>query len=162
MPTPTPVISGWFTTDPEPHLIGASCRECGTIAFPPSASWCPSPRCRCTELDEVPLSRRGTIWSFTNAAYQPPPPYVPNDDPYVPFAIAAVELAVEHIVILGQVASGFDLADLYVGQEVELVVETLVDDEERHELTWRWRPVPGTGPIDAITADAGTTMEADR
>ena len=39
-----------------------------------------------------PLSRRGTIWSYTDARYQPPPPYVPPPGDYEPFALAAVEL----------------------------------------------------------------------
>ena len=48
------------------------------------------------------LSRRGRIWSYTDARYQPPPPYVAAD-PYVPFCLAAVELAAEKLVVMGQV-----------------------------------------------------------
>ena len=36
-----------------------------------------------TEHDRVELSRRGRVWSYTDARYQPPPPYVPATDPYV-------------------------------------------------------------------------------
>lgn len=140
MPVPTPVVEGWFTTDALPHLIGQRCTSCRTVMFPPLASWCPSPRCRGTDLESLALSRRGTIWSFTNAGYQPPAPYIHQVDPYVPFGIAAVELAAEQIVVLGQVADGYDLEAIHVGQEVELVVEPLVEDCERAELTWRWRP----------------------
>ena len=32
-----------------------------------------------SELVPVELSRTGTVWSFTNAGYQPPEPYVPGD-----------------------------------------------------------------------------------
>ena len=56
------------------------------------------------------LSRRGTVWSYTDAQYQPPPPYIPRSDPYEPFALAAVELP-EGIVILGQVADGFAILE---------------------------------------------------
>ena len=83
----------------------------------------------------MPLSRRGKVWSYTDAQYQPPAPYR-APDPYVPFALAAVELP-EGIVVLGQVASGFGTADLHVGQEMELVVET---EHAGEELIWRWKP----------------------
>lgn len=141
LPPPQPVVAGWFTTGPEPHLVGGRCPACATVVFPPTATWCPNPGCRGDRLDEVALSRRGTVWSYTTAAYKPPPPYIPRTEPYEPFAIAAVELADEGLVVLGQVADGVAPEDLAVGQEVELVVETLVAEEDRHELTWRWRPV---------------------
>ena len=80
------------------------------------------------------------MWSYTDAQYQPPPPYVARTDPYEPFALAAVELA-EGITVLGQVADGYGVKDLKVGAEVELVVEPL-DDEL---LVWRWKPVTELG-----------------
>jgi uncharacterized protein len=58
-----------------------------------------------------------------------------------PFALAAVELADEQMVVLGQVADGFGVADLAVGQPVELVVEELYSDDARDYLVYRWRPV---------------------
>ena len=84
------------------------------------------------------------MWSYTDAQYQPPPPYVPRTDPYEPFALAAVELA-EGITVLGQVADGYGVADLRVGAEVELVVETLNSDDEGDLLIWRWKPVTELG-----------------
>jgi uncharacterized OB-fold protein len=89
-------------------------------------------------MDPVELSRRGRVWSYTDAQYQPPAPFVAMSDPFEPFAIAAVELEKEQIVILGQVASGFGVADLQVGAEVELVVEPL---DPSGALVWKWRPV---------------------
>ncbi|WP_245630477.1 Zn-ribbon domain-containing OB-fold protein [Granulicoccus phenolivorans] len=86
------------------------------------------------------MSRRGRVWSYTDAQYQPPAPYVPARDPYEPFAIAAVELA-EGLVVLGQVAEGYGVVDLAVGAEVELVIETLYVDDSGDRTIWRWRPV---------------------
>jgi uncharacterized OB-fold protein len=80
------------------------------------------------------------VWSYTDAQYQPPAPYVPASEEYVPFALAAVELP-EGLVVLGQVAEGYGVGDLRVGAEVELVVErawTEVDGTDR--LMWKWRP----------------------
>jgi uncharacterized OB-fold protein len=92
-------------------------------------------------METVPLSRTGRVWSYTDAQYQPPAPYVPRSDPYQPFAIAAVELENEQIVVLGQVADGFGVADLHVGSLVELVVEPCETADEVTKLVWRWRPV---------------------
>jgi uncharacterized OB-fold protein len=141
MPAAIPVIDGWFTLEDPPHLIGRRCPVCGTYQFPPTGDWCPNPRCDSEDMEAVPLSRTGRVWSYTDAQYQPPPPYVSASDPFVPFAIAAVELAVERIVILGQVAAGFGVGDLQVGAPVELVVEPLDQVDDQTKLVWRWRPL---------------------
>lgn len=138
MSTAEPVIAGWFTTGEEPALIGRRCSECGTYQFPPTGEWCPNPACGSTVMDDTQLSRRGRVWSYTDAQYKPPAPFVPMTEPFEPFAIAAVELEEERIVILGQVASGYGVADLQVGSEVELVVEPL---DPSGALVWKWRPV---------------------
>ena len=137
--TATPAIEGWFTTGPEPALLGTRCTTCGTVFFPRTSGFCRNPGCDGGEFEETALSRRGTIWSYTDAQYQPPPPYLPRTDPYEPFALAAVELP-EGIVVLGQVADGYGVADLRVGAEVELVVETLYVDQSGDRSIWRWRP----------------------
>ena len=136
----SPAVEGWFTTGPEPTLLGSRCTTCATVCFPPTGagqgSFCRNPACDGDEFESAALSRRGTVWSYTDAQYQPPAPYVARTDPYQPFALAAVELA-EGITVLGQVADGYGVKDLRVGAEVELVVEPL-DDEL---LVWRWKPV---------------------
>jgi uncharacterized protein len=137
-------VEGWFTTGPEPALLGSQCTTCGTVCFPPTPAdqqgFCRNPGCDGDEFETTELSRRGTVWSYTDAQYQPPAPYVPRTDPYQPFALAAVELA-EGITVLGQVADGYGVKHLKVGAEVELVVEPL-DDEL---LVWRWKPVAELG-----------------
>jgi uncharacterized OB-fold protein len=134
------VVEGWFTTGESPALIGSRCRSCGTVFFPKVEGFCRNPACQGTDFEAIELSRRGTVWSYTDAQYQPPPPYIPRTDPYEPFAIAAVELA-EGLVVLGQVADGHGVDDLHVGAEVELVVEPLYGDDTGDRTVWRWRPV---------------------
>jgi acetyl-CoA acetyltransferase/uncharacterized OB-fold protein len=131
------MIDGWLIAGQEPALVGLRCRSCGTYAFPPVVESCPNPACGSEHLELVELSRRGRVWSYTDARYQPPPPYVSPSDPYEPFAIAAVELPAERMIVLGQLAAGFGVEDLAVGDEVELVVETLDNDAN----VWRWRPL---------------------
>jgi uncharacterized protein len=133
----TPVIEGWFTTGDEPALVGTRCRACGTVFFPRETGFCRNPRCTSTDLDDTELSRRGRVWSYTDARYQPPPPYVPRTDPYEPFALVAVELEDEGLVVLGQVADGYGIDDLTIGSPVQLVVEPL----DESSLIWRWKPI---------------------
>jgi uncharacterized OB-fold protein len=139
--TEVPAIEGWFTTDEEPALLGSRCETCGNVAFPGQTIYCRNPGCDGDTFAEVKLSRRGRVWSYTDARYQPPPPYIPRTDPYEPFAIAAVELDAEGIVVLGQVADGYGVDDLAVGATVELVVEPLYEQDETTYVIWRWKPV---------------------
>jgi uncharacterized OB-fold protein len=134
---------GWFTLGDQPALIGSRCTTCSTYSFPRRGGWCPNPTCRGTELKDVELSRRGRIWSYTDAQYQPPAPFAFDGDTFEPFAIAAVELEAEQLVILGQLVPGVGVDDVAVGDEVELTVGTLFSDDEHDYQVWRWAPVGG-------------------
>ena len=134
-----PAIEGWFRMDGEaPSLLGVRCRTCRTVYFPKEA-FCRNPGCGTSELEETPLSRRGRLWSWTDNRYAPPPPY-PAGDPFVPYGVAAVELGVEQMIVLGQVAQGVDMSTLAAGQEMELVVEPLYESEDAVHTVWKWRP----------------------
>ena len=131
-----PAVDGWFATDGsgEAYLIGAKCHQCGTYVFPPRENNCPNPGCDGDDLAQVPLSRRGTLWSYTENRYAPPPPY-PSPDPFEPFAVAAVELAAEGLMVEGTLA-----ADLKVGMEMELTTMPLyVDDDGTERIVHAWR-----------------------
>lgn len=136
-----PAVEGWFAEEPEPHLIGTRCTESGSYFFPPETTMSRAPGHRDSALVEVPLSRRGTLWSYTDAGYQPPEPYIPVADPFVPFTIAAVMLEAEQMVVLGQCVEGVTPAELSVGDEMELVIDTLYEAEGIEYTTWKWRPV---------------------
>ena len=142
-----PALEGWFTTDTEaPALLGSRCTTCGTYTFPAvrGDGYCPNPACDGSAFDTVELSRRGRVWSYTDAQYQPPAPYV-SADPFVPFALAAVELAEEKMVVMGQVVPGVGVDDLSVGDEVELVLGRLYEDDEHEYLVWKWQPIGRSG-----------------
>jgi uncharacterized OB-fold protein len=133
---------GWFTLDAEePHLVGQRCTSCGTYIFPRAHLGCPNPACDSTDLEEVELSRTGTIWSYTDARYQPPSPYVVPTDEHEPFCIAAVSLAEEGLVIMGSVVAGVTVDQLTVGQPVELVIDVLFSDDDTDHMIWKWKPV---------------------
>lgn len=171
--TRKPVVDGWFREratpapsdgTPEPPaaadtaepahcvLLGTQCRTCSAVFFPREDTFCRNPHCAGTDLVETPLSRRGTIWSYTDARYQPPHPYrADGDGPWQPYALLAVELAAEHIVVLGQAPPGVTTRDLAVGMAVELVPGVLNEDEEHIWTTWHWKPLPANS-----TPEAGT------
>jgi uncharacterized OB-fold protein len=143
MTTRLPAMEGWFTTGEDgaaPALLGSRCTGCGTFAFPAEPSACRNPDCGSQSFETVELSRRGRIWSYTDARYQPPAPYVAAD-PYVPFCLAAVELTDEKLVVMGQVVGGVTVDDLAVGDEVELVTEPLYSEDDTDYLVWKWRPL---------------------
>lgn len=135
-----PAIEGWFTLDEQPRLIGSQCCACDTYFFPKQSRYCKNPECDSTEFREVPLSRTGRVWSYTNACYQPPAPFVAAE-PFEPYAIAAVTLEAEQMTVLGQVVTGVAVSDLKVGMEMELVLEPLHETKEDIKVTWKWQPV---------------------
>lgn len=135
-----PAIEGWYTLDAKPHLIGTRCKGCGTYFFPKQSHFCKNPDCESTDFEEVELSRTGAVWSYTNACYKPPEPYVARE-PFEPYTIAAVQLEKEEMVVLGQVCEGVSVEDLKVGMTMELVLEPLHETDDDIKVTWKWRPL---------------------
>lgn len=136
-----PAIEGWFTTDAEnPALIGSRCTACGSYYFPLVLNRCRNPYCGSESLETSELSRRGKVWSVTSASYAPPKPFIVAD-PFVPFAIVAVELEREKMVVLGRVVDGVNARELRVGDVVEVTVEPGYQVEGVDQLIWKFRPV---------------------
>lgn len=133
-----PAVEGLFTWPAdEPCLIGSKCKSCGTYFFPKFATF-HKPGCEQGPVEEVLLSRRGKLVSYTVQYYPPPAPFV-SPDPFVPFAVGLVALP-EGIEVPG-ILTGIAIEDLRTNIEVELVVEKLYEDEEGNEaMTWKFRP----------------------
>ncbi|MFH8613244.1 Zn-ribbon domain-containing OB-fold protein [Streptomyces sp. NPDC018029] len=142
--TRTPVVANWFAGEGEDfRLLGTRCSSCACVFFPREDGFCRNPGCGSGELAEVPLSRRGRVWSYTDGRYRPPAPYVSDPElPWQPYTLIAVELAAERMVVLGQSVPGVSVADLEVGMEVEVVPGVLNEDDGTTSwTTWHWRPV---------------------
>jgi uncharacterized protein len=71
-----------------PRLAGSRCVECATTVFPRQAG---CPRCG-SAMSVVPLSRRGTVWSWTLQQFPPKPPYRVPDEGFAPYAVGYVDL----------------------------------------------------------------------
>ena len=124
-----------------PRLLGSRCSACGTCYFPAQHLFCQNPDCDSEAFEGVELSNRGRIWSYTSAGYPPPAPYIVTTEPYEPFALAAVELAEEKMIVLGQLAAGVSVDDIHIGDEVELILDTLYEDDDNRYLVWKWQPL---------------------
>ena len=134
-------IEGWYSLDRDaPHLIGSRCCDCGSYYFPPQRSFCKNPDCQSNDFEDLPLSRQGKLWSYTNACYTPPQPYVAAE-PFLPFSIGAVELEKEKMIVLGQMIEGVSPGQLKVGMPVELALEPLHRQDDVDKLVWKWRPL---------------------
>ncbi|MGV9566864.1 Zn-ribbon domain-containing OB-fold protein [Streptomyces sp. NPDC003480] len=136
------MVAGWFAGDGDGfHLVGTRCAVCGSVFFPREDVLCRNPHCEGGDLIEASLSKVGRIWSFTDTHYPPPSPYVTNGElPWQPYALVAVELEAERIVVLGQAVPGVTVADLAVGMEMRVVPGVLYEDAETTWATWHWRP----------------------
>ncbi len=136
-----PVAEGVFTwPSDEHHLIGSRCMNCGTHAFPAQGGCA---KCTGTETEQVELARRGTLWTWTVQGFPPKsPPYVGDTSPegFRPFGVGYIELA-------GQVRvesrlTESDPAKLEIGMEMEMVIETLGQDDDGNDLvTYAFAPV---------------------
>ena len=65
---------------------------------------------------------------------------VSPQEPFEPFAIAAVQLAAEGLIVLGKVVQGTLAADLKVGIEMELTTMPLyVDEGGARRTVYAWK-----------------------
>jgi uncharacterized OB-fold protein len=138
--TRVPAIEGWFTLDERaPELLGARGTTSGSYFFPTTVAVSGNPIAPGEDREEVPLSRSGHIWSWTTNHYAPPEPYM-SPDPFVPYAVVAVELERERMVVLGLLADGVDPETLTIGAAVELELGVLFEDDDHEYVVWKWRP----------------------
>ncbi len=109
-----PVAEGLWTDEAAPRLIGGRNARTGEIVFPmPHGD-------AAQHFAPVPLSRTGTLWSWTSQDFRPKsPPYAGPED-FTPFLIGYVELPGE--VIVETRIEGAALSDLRLGMAMELML----------------------------------------
>ena len=115
-----------------PYLIGTKCVACGYVAFP-RAVVCPSCM-KENSMQEVPLSRRAKLDTFT-VLRQAPSGFT------APYVVGTVTLP-EGVKIF-TIITGVEPRDdaLKIGQEMELVIEKVREDEKGNEII-AWKFVP--------------------
>ena len=141
-----PLVEGLYrlpeTSEGEGHLIGRKCRNCGTYFYPNTGHQkvvCLN--CLGRDLEEVALSSRGTLYSFTIchaiAEFVVLKP---------PFAIGTVLLPQENILVWTSSTPDCDLGALRVDMEVELVFEKVKEDAAGNAvMAFLFRPVAKGG-----------------
>lgn len=118
------------------RLKGKRCRSCGQ-AFLGEMLVCD--KCQSQDLEDIVLSDRGKLYTYTVLRNRPPGDYK-GPDPFVPFALAMVELP-EGVRVLSPL-TGCDVEDLKVGTDLELVIEKLYEDEEGNEvIAYKFKPI---------------------
>jgi uncharacterized OB-fold protein len=124
-----PVREGLWTTpsspDEKPQLIGSKCLNCGEVIFPTNRNCV---NCQSQRMEDIKLSRRGKIYALS-IVMLPPPKYYKGP---VPFSIGWVELP--DGVRVNTPFLGAEPGLFKVGQEVELVIEKLQEDDEGNEI----------------------------
>lgn len=118
-----------FTAD-RTSLLGSRCADCGAHTFPRQDG---CPRCTGSSMVDVPLSRTGTLWSWTVQGFRPKPPYT-GTAAYEPYGVGYVELPGQLIVEARLVES--DPAELEIGTPMELALVPFRDDADGPVLTF--------------------------
>ncbi|MFP6606312.1 MAG: Zn-ribbon domain-containing OB-fold protein [Myxococcota bacterium] len=133
-----PIDAGLFAGSLEsPRLRGSRCGACGETTFP-AQQGCPS--CTAQGCDEVELSPRGTLYTWTIQRFPPPVPYAGDTENFVPFAVGYIELP-EGVRVESRLTES-DASRLSIGMEMELAIEPFaVDDEGRDIVTFAFAPV---------------------
>lgn len=134
-----PIKEGLFTTPLSPveqvRLIGSKCKNCSEISFGKRQT---CSNCGGENLEEIPLTRKGKLWTYTVIRHKPPGDYK-GPDPFIPFGLGLVEIP-EGIRVLSPIQC--DLERINVGMELEMEVYPLYTDENKNEvMAFRFRPV---------------------
>lgn len=116
------------------RLIGSRCLSCGELFFPKKEiALCGY--CQSSELEEVELSRKGKVYSYS-VVTQRPPVYYKGE---VPYALGFVELP--EGIRIETLFTGCDPDSWCVGMDVEMVMEKLHEDEDGNEvMAYKFRP----------------------
>ncbi|MFC1872902.1 Zn-ribbon domain-containing OB-fold protein [Chloroflexota bacterium] len=130
------VIEGAFyvpaSPQEQPYLKGSQCSKCGYVAFPPKGV---CPMCvRDDTMTGITLRTTGKLESFT-IVRQAPPGFT------APYMLGMVRLPEGPEIF--SIITGCEVKDdvLKIGQEMELVIEKIRDDDEGNEIIgWKFKP----------------------
>lgn len=127
MSTLAPIAVDLWTDEAEPRLIGGRHRATGEIVFPMPLGDAAA------NYEAIPLSRSGTLWSWTVQSFRPKSPPYDGPEAFEPFALGYVELPGEVIVETRLTRT----EGLAIGMPVELAI--IPFDDTR--ATYAFRPL---------------------
>jgi benzoylsuccinyl-CoA thiolase BbsA subunit len=113
-----------------PYLIGSRCRKCQEVMFP-QRPICPN--CFGKEVEQVRLSSRGRLFTFTIN-------HQGSKEFSTPYASGYVDLP--EGVRIYSLLTDWEAKGLKIGTEMELVIEKIKEDREgKIVLGYKFRPV---------------------
>ena len=125
-----PVREGIFVENAEGgKLLGNKCKSCGQLFFP-KAKFCLT--CFNKDMEEVVLSRRGKLYSYTIG-------YMPSTHFQPPYAIGFVDMP-EGIRIFAPLKMVED-RPFKVGMDMEVVIEELWQENDKQVIGYKFKPV---------------------
>jgi uncharacterized protein len=131
-----PDLFSW--ADDGVHIQSAKCHSCGTYFFPKSHAQ-HRPGCSREKVEDVLLSTRGKLASYTIQYYMCPPPFKTEGD-ITPYGLALVEFP-EGIQVAGLIVDS-DLEKLKIGLDVETTTYRLYRNDQGEEvMTWAFRVI---------------------
>lgn len=105
------------------RLVGSKCKDCGEVMLGQTSNCA---NCTGKNMEVIPLSKHGTLWTYTIIRHRPPGAYR-GPDPFVPFAEGLVELP-DGIRVLSVLEC--DVDKVKIGMELELVAFPLYTNEQ--------------------------------
>lgn len=125
-----PIAHNIFTDEQPPHLLGGRERSTGKLVFPlPDGD----------DYDPVPLSREGTVWSYTIQRFRPKSPPYQGPEDFRPFPVAYIEIPGELIVEAR--LTNIENDDVEIGLPVRLTQIPLDPDREELGVIPAFEPV---------------------
>lgn len=123
-------------TSSEPaHLLGSQCKNCDEVTFPRQTR---CSNCSSEAVEQVVLSRTGTLYSFSNVNNPVPEGYKGP----IPYGVGLIELP-EGVRILAHLTES-DPRMLRVGMRMDLVIDKLfTNDEGTDVIGFKFRPAAG-------------------
>ena len=125
---------GFDSSGGGPHLIGSKCGKCGYVTFPPRVvcSACVTKG----SMEQIRLGSRGQIETFSVL-------HIGTPDFKAPYILAYVLIGGAKVLSL---ITGCEPKEgsLEIGEEVELVIEKIREDEQGNEVRgYKFRPIRG-------------------
>jgi len=125
-----PVREGIFVEDAEGgRLLGNKCKSCGQLFFP-KVRFCFY--CLNKSMEEVILSRRGKLYSYTIA-------HMPSTHFQPPYAVGFVDLP-EGVRVFAPLKMTGDKA-FKIGMDMEVVIEELWREDDKQVIGYKFKPV---------------------
>jgi uncharacterized OB-fold protein len=125
-----PVREGTFMESPDGGILLANrCKSCGQIFFP-KALFCFT--CLTEDMEEVKLSRRGKLYSYTIG-------HMPSLHFQPPYAIGYIEMP-EGVKVFAPLKMMED-RPLKIGMEMEVFIDTLWQQGDNEVIGYKFRAV---------------------